>query len=108
MTIAMLESIKTVVGQTAWPFALQHAALIKNVIQHSALPDGISPYELWMGSKPSVTTICTFGCKATLSIPGKQQDKLDPCSITGIHLGLADNKKVFVIYDPETRKIHKS
>jgi hypothetical protein len=108
MTIAMLESVKTVIGRTAWPFALQHAALIKNVVPHPALPDGISPYELWTGSKPSVTTIRTFGCKATLSIPGKQGDKLDPPSITGIHLGLANNKKAFIIYDPETRKILES
>jgi len=76
MSITLLESIKSQIGCTTWPYALQHSALIKNVIPHSALPDGTSPYQLWMGNKPSVSTICTFGCKATLAIPKKQHNKL--------------------------------
>jgi transposase InsO family protein len=57
MMIAMLESVKSLVGKTAWPYALCHATSIKNVVPHSALPDGTSPYELWTGNKPSVSTI---------------------------------------------------
>jgi hypothetical protein len=108
MMIAMLESVKSLVGRTAWPYALRHAALIKNIVPHSSLPDGISPHELWTGSKPSVSTIRTFGCKATLAVPEKGRDKLASRSITGIHLGLAIGKKAFVIYDPSTHKVHKS
>src|SRR5260370_31635321 len=102
MSISLLESIKSQIGCTAWPYALWHAALIKNIAPHSSLPDGISPYELWTGNKPSLSTTHTFGCKATLVIPGKQHDKLSSCSITGIHLGLAIRKKAFIIYDPTT------
>jgi hypothetical protein len=72
MVIAMLESIKSLIGCTAWPYALRHATLIKNVVPHSTLPDGVSPHELWTGNKPSVSTIRTFGCKATLAIPERQ------------------------------------
>jgi hypothetical protein len=108
MMIAMLESVKSLVGRTAWPYALRHAARIKNVVPHSALPNGISPYELWTGNKPSVSAIRTFGCKATLAVPEKQRTKLASRSISGIHLGLAVGKKAFIIYDPNTRKIHKS
>ncbi len=108
MSIALLESIKTQIGCTAWPYALRHATLIKNIVPHSALPDGTSPYQLWTGNKPSVSTICTFGCKATLSIPKKHHDKLSSHLITGIHLGLIVGKKAFIIYDPTTCKIHKS
>src|SRR5260370_29814739 len=54
MSIALLESIKSIIGCTTWPYALRHAVLIKNIIPHSTLPDGISPYQLWMGNVPSV------------------------------------------------------
>ena len=47
MVVAMLESVKSKVGRTAWPYALRHAMLIKDITPHSALPDGTSPYQLW-------------------------------------------------------------
>jgi len=102
MTIAMLESVKSSIRHTVWPNALCHAALIKNIIPHSALPPDVSPFELWMGNKPSVSTICTFGCNATLAIPEKQCNKLGNQSISGLHLGLALGKKAFLVYDPNT------
>ncbi len=108
MTIAMLEGVKSSIGCTAWPHALQHAALIKNIVPHSTLPPDVSPFELWTGNKLSVSTIRTFGCKATLTIPDKQRDKLANRSITGLHLGLAIGKKAFIIYDLLTRRIHES
>jgi transposase InsO family protein len=102
MSIAMLEGVKSLVGHTTWPYALHHSALIKNIIPHSALPDGISPHELWTGNKPSMSTIHTFGCKASVAIPKRQHTKLEGRSTTGIHLGLAIGKKAFLIYDPLT------
>src|SRR5258708_4485080 len=108
MTIVMLEGIKSSIGHTAWPHALRHAALIKNIVPHSALPPDVSPFELWTGNKPSVSTIHTFGCKVTLTIPDKQCDKLANHSITGLHLGLAIGKKAFIIYDLLTKRIHES
>ena len=102
MTIAMLESVKSSIRHTAWPYALRHAALIKNIIPHSTLPPDMSLFELWMGNKPSVSTIRTFGCNATLAIPEKQRDKLGNQSISGLHLGLALGKKAFLVYDPNT------
>src|SRR5260370_42175591 len=106
MSISLLESTKSQIGCTTWPYALRHATLIKNIVPHSSLPDGISPYKLWTGNKPSLSTTCTFGCKATLAIPEKQCDKLSSHSITAIHLGLAIGKKAFIIYDPTTCRIH--
>src|SRR5258708_24786250 len=85
-----------------------HATLIKNIVPHSALPPDISLFKLWTGNKPSVSTIHTFGCKVTLTIPDKQCNKLANCSITGLHLGLAIGKKAFIVYDPLTKWIHES
>src|SRR5260370_42268753 len=108
MTIAMLESMKSFVGHTSWPTALHHTALIKNVVPHSSLPPDVSPSKLWTGNKPSVSTICTQRCKATIAIPEIQCNKLSSHSITGIHLGLVVSKKAFVIYHPITQQIHES
>src|SRR5260370_24647264 len=105
MSVALLESIKLQIGRTTWPYALRHATLI---VPHSTLPNGSSPHEHWTGNKPSVSTICTFSCKATFFIPEKQCNKLSSQSTTGIHLGLATGKKAFIIYDPTTHRIHKS
>jgi hypothetical protein len=108
MTMAMLVGAKSPGGRTAWPYAIRHAAHIKNIIPHPALPDGTSPYELWTGNKPSVATIRIFGCKATATVPSKCREKLARRSISGIHLGLAMGKKAFLVYDPNTRRIHES
>src|SRR5258708_2303866 len=82
MSIAMLESTKSKIGCTAWPYALRHATLIKNIVPHSSLPDGVSP--------------------------DKHRDKLSSHSMTGIHLGLAVGKKAFVIYNPVTNRVHET
>jgi len=55
-----------------------------------------------------VSTIHTFGCKATLATSKKNHDKLASHSIPRVHLGLTVSKKVFVIYDPDTCHIHES
>ena len=34
--------------------------------------------------------------------------KLDNHSIPGIHIGIAQGKKAFLIYDPQTHKVHES
>src|SRR5258708_9608814 len=107
MSIVMLESTKSFIGCTTWPYALCQTALIKNVIPHSTLPTDVSLFELWTGNKPSVSIIHTFGCKATLAIPKKQCNKLSNCSISSFHLGLAIGKKAFLIYDPDTHWIHE-
>ena len=36
MTIAMLKPVEAQLGRSTWPYAIQHAALIKNISPHSA------------------------------------------------------------------------
>src|SRR5258707_5160000 len=108
MAIAMLKSVESKVGCTAWPYAIRHATLIKNVSPHSSLPDSTSPYERYTRNKPSISMIRTFGCEATLHIHRDLCNKLDDHSIPGIHIGIAQGKKAFLVYDPQTRKVHES
>src|SRR5260221_12252263 len=76
----------------------------KNVSPHSSLPDSTSPYERYTGNKPSISMICNFGCEVTLHIHHDLCHKLDNHSITGIHIGIAQWKKAFLVYDPQTCK----
>jgi hypothetical protein len=55
-----------------------------------------------------MSTICTFGCKASVAIPKRQRTKLEGRSTTSIHLGLAIGKKAFLIYNPLTQKVLES
>jgi len=52
--------------------------------------------------------IRTFGCEATLHIHRDLCNKLNDHSIPGIHIGIAQGKKAFLVYDPQTRKVHES
>ena len=52
--------------------------------------------------------IHTFSCEATLHIHHNLHHKLDDHSIPGIHIGITQGKKVFLVYDPQTCKVHKS
>ncbi len=52
--------------------------------------------------------ICTFGCEATLHIHHNLCHKLDDHSIPGIHIRIAQGKKAFLVYDPQTCKVHES
>src|SRR5258708_35344885 len=99
MAIAMLKSVESKVGCTAWPYAIQHATLIKNVSPHSSLPDSTSPYERYTGNKLSISTICTFGCKATLHIHQNLPHKLNDFSIPAIHIRITQGKKLLLAHD---------
>ena len=66
--------------------------------------DDLSPYELWEGSKPSVSHIRTFGCVVHVHIPSENRAKLDRVSFQGIFVGYHSNPQAR-IYNPSTQKI---
>ena len=108
MTIAMLKCVEAQLGHSAWPYAIRHAALIKNVSPHSSLPDDVTPYERYTGNKPSISIIRSFSCKVTIHTHRDLRSKLDDHSTLGIHLGVAQGKKAFLVYNPLTHKVNES
>ena len=100
MTRAML--VWSELPQNFWSEAAKTANYLRNLLP--AGHDDLSPYELWEGSKPSVSHIRTFGCVVHVHIPSENRAKLDRVSFQGIFVGYHSNQQAR-IYNPSTRKI---
>ena len=68
-----------------WTFAIEHAVFVRNRMPHKAL-DWKTPYELWYGKKPNLSSIRVFGCLAYYYVDVNMRKKLEPRGV--ISLGL--------------------
>ncbi|CAI7865582.1 unnamed protein product [Closterium sp. NIES-53] len=49
-------------GPLYWPFAMDHATLLPNLLSSSALPSNASPHLLWTGKLGTTKLLRVFGC----------------------------------------------
>ena len=91
-----------------WPQAIQHSVWLKNHIITSSLNSKITPFQAYYGKKPSLSTLRLFGCKAYAHIPKIHQTKLGECSIECVHIGFAEDKRAYLLYNRDWRCIIKS
>lgn len=69
---------------------------------------GITSYEKWFGSKPSVGHLRVFGSEIYVYIPKKERTKWEKNNQRTIKcqmIGYNDDSKAYRIYDPTGRKI---
>lgn len=85
-----------------WAEAAHAAAYIVNVLPGAT---GYAPNEIWYGSKPDISNIRVFGCRAMVKKPDQLRKKLDAKSHPCIYLRNADDAKGYRLYDPISRKI---
>lgn len=86
-----------------WPYAVMHAAKIKNLIPRSTHPGGKSSTELWDGRKPAIGALRPFGCIVYVHVPkAKRTSKFAPRCIKGIYLGDAVEHSGSICWDPMT------
>jgi GAG-pre-integrase domain/Integrase core domain len=104
----MLEDTELWLGKSFWIYAVKHVTLIKNCLPTWALPPDVTPYEVYHGKKPSGTLLHIFGCKAWVHIPEHLQGKFGSKSHPCIYLRYAENKKAFLLYHIESRKLVES
>jgi transposase InsO family protein len=105
---AMLEDTEPRLGKSFWTHAVKHATYIKNRVPTRALPPDLTLYEAYYEKKPSVALLRIFSCKAWVHIPEHLRSKLGSKSRLCLYLGHAENKKAFVLYHPESRKMVES
>jgi hypothetical protein len=80
-----------------WTEAVATAAYLKNLSATRRHP-GRTPYEIWTGSKPDVSHLRVFGCRAYKNVVHQKLDaKSTVCILTGYYPG--DNYKLL---DPTT------
>ena len=55
-----------------------------------------TPYEIWMGRKPSLSYLCTWGCLAKVNIPINKKRKLGPKTINCVFIGYAQRSIAYI------------
>ena len=90
-----------------WAEALNSATYVTNRTPTTSLVDA-TPYERWNGTKPDVSNLRVFGCRAYVHVPDEKRKKLDRKSERGIFVGYPEGVKGYKIFFPESNKMRKS
>ena len=87
-----------------WGEAIMTAAYIHNRSPKKSL-NYQTPEEVWTGTKPDLSHMRTFGCKAHVYIPNHKRGKLDPKRTKCIMLGYCTNQKGYRLWDPTKQRV---
>src|SRR5260370_41453168 len=88
-----------------WSQAVHHAAWIKNHTLSHSLNSKVTLYQAYFNKKPSLTTLHLLGCKAFTHIQRVHQTKFGECVAQCIHVGFAEEKTAYLLYNHECRKL---
>ncbi|CAI7822737.1 unnamed protein product [Closterium sp. NIES-54] len=88
-----------------WRDAVRSACVTKNrVLTHVGANKWV-PYVEWIGRKPKVDMLWVFGCMCMALVPKHlRHNKLGAKAIWAVHLGMAQNSKGWLLWDPFTKK----
>ncbi|CAI7812883.1 unnamed protein product [Closterium sp. NIES-54] len=76
----------------------------RGLLIEAGLPDYFWP-DAWIGRKPKVDMLRVFGCMCMALVPKLlQHNKLGAKAIWPVHLGMAQNSKGWIFWDPFTKK----
>ncbi|CAI7732872.1 unnamed protein product [Closterium sp. NIES-54] len=88
-----------------WPYAVRSACVAKNRALTHVGADKWVPYVEWIGRKPKVDMLRVFGCMCLALVPKHlRHNKLGAKAIWAVHLGMAQNSKGWLLWDPFTKK----
>ncbi|CAI7919043.1 unnamed protein product [Closterium sp. NIES-54] len=88
-----------------WPDVVQSACVGKNRALTHEEADKWVPYVEWIGRKPKVDMLRVFGCVCMALVPKHlRHNKLGAKAIWAVHLGMAQNSKGWLLWDPFTKK----
>jgi transposase InsO family protein len=88
-----------------WGEAIMTANYVLNRVVSRSIPEGKTPYEIWMKKKPCIKDLRVFGCLAFYFIPSENRSKLDAVSKRGMFVGYDLQRKSYRIWCPISRKI---
>ncbi|CAI7834779.1 unnamed protein product [Closterium sp. NIES-53] len=88
-----------------WPDAVRSACMAKNRALTHVGADKWVPYVEWIGRKPKVDMLRVFGCMCMALVPKHlRHNKLGAKAIWAVHLGMAQNSKGWLLWDPFAKK----
>ncbi|CAI7917767.1 unnamed protein product [Closterium sp. NIES-54] len=98
-------NIVDVYTRMTWPDAVRSACVAKNRALTHVGADKWVPYVEWIGRKPKVDMLRVFGCMCMALVPKHlRHNKLSAKAIWAVHLGMAQNSKGWLLWDPFTKK----
>ncbi|CAI7858927.1 unnamed protein product, partial [Closterium sp. NIES-54] len=92
-------------GPLHWPFAMDHATLLHNLLSSLALPNNASPHLLWTGKLGTTKLLRVFGCVIQYRPPTAPLGKFDQRAKWGQHLGIEKHYFAWRIMDYRSRLI---
>ncbi|CAI7895430.1 unnamed protein product [Closterium sp. NIES-53] len=88
-----------------WPDVVRSACVAKNRALTHVGADKWVPYVEWIGRKPKVDMLRVFGCMCMVLVPKHlRHNKLSAKATWAVHLGMAQNSKGWILWDPFTKK----
>ncbi|CAI7826354.1 unnamed protein product [Closterium sp. NIES-53] len=88
-----------------WPDAVRSACVAKNRALTRVGAAKWVPYMEWIERKPKVGMLWVFGCMCMAFVPKHlRHNKLVAKAIWAVHLGMAQNSKGWLLWDPFTKK----
>lgn len=99
--------IQSELPRSFWAEAISTANYVQNRCVTKSLGSG-TPFEKWIGHRPNVAHLRTFGCKAFILNKSPNKSKFDACGLKGIFVGYSDTSKAYRVWIPEDKKIHIS
>jgi transposase InsO family protein len=90
-----------------WPLAIDTAVYCRNRCPTTTL-DGLTPYEAWFGSKPKVSHMRIFGCRAFVHVRKEERDKLDPKAKSCIFVGYSADSSTYRLWDDTRQRLLES
>ncbi|CAI7811096.1 unnamed protein product [Closterium sp. NIES-54] len=90
-------------GPLYWPFAMDHATLLHNLLSSSSLPNNASPHLLWTGKLGTTKLLRVFGCIVQYRPPTAPLGKFDQRAKWGLHLGIEKQYSAWRIMDYRSR-----
>ncbi|GKE92380.1 retrotransposon protein, putative, ty1-copia subclass [Tanacetum coccineum] len=106
MVTAML--ISSGMSQDMWGEAILTATYLLNKIPRKEKEE--TPYELWMGRKPSYQYLRVWGCLAKVAVPPPKAQKIGPKSVDCIFIGYAKKSTAyrFIVHESKNPDIQKN
>jgi hypothetical protein len=93
------------VPKLLWAEAIHTAVYVRNRLPTAAIQQPTTPYELWHGTKPDISTLRVFGSLAYAHIPDELRQKLDVKADVMMFVGYSDQSKAYRLYDPVNKTI---
>jgi hypothetical protein len=85
-----------------WGFAVLSCVYEMN---RARIVDGKTPYEHWVGEKPSVKHMRVFGCRAYVHVQKDQRRALESHTQKCIFVGYPSDRAGWMFWDPSSRKV---